>query len=48
MCLTILSRIITGNMQVSYYRIYREPLTAGPHVTSLSRHVWGLLHVFST
>ena len=29
-------------------RVYREPLTAGGHVTSLSRHLWGLRRAFST
>ena len=27
--------------------VYREPVTAGGHVTSLSRHVWGLRRAFS-
>ena len=30
---------------VLHYRVYREPLTAGGHVTS---HVWGLRYAFST
>ena len=31
-----------------YIRVYRELLTVGVHVTSLSRHVWGLRRAFST
>ena len=39
---------VNVNLNLSYIRVYREPLTAGGHVTSLSRHISGLRRAFST
>ena len=47
---TMLNPFARGSFDIRefYIRVYSEPLTAGGHVTSLSRHVRGLRRAFST